>query len=118
MRVRLYVDVHVPRAVTEGLRLRGIDVLTAQEDGAAMLQDPELLTRAAERGRLLFTQDEDLLAEAARRQRAGETFGGLVYAHQLNVFIGVPSRTWSSSPELRISKSGRIRWPICRSDES
>ena len=54
-----------------------------------MLQDPELLTRAAERERLLFTQDEDLLAEAARRQRAGETFGGLVYAHQLNVSIGV-----------------------------
>ncbi len=37
---------------------------------------------------MLFTQDEDLLAEATRRQRKGETFAGLVYAHQLNITIG------------------------------
>jgi predicted nuclease of predicted toxin-antitoxin system len=86
--VRLYADVHVRRAVTAGLRLRGVDILTAQEDGAAELLDPELLTRAAERGRVLFTQDEDLLAEAARRQETGETFVGLVYAHQLNITVG------------------------------
>jgi predicted nuclease of predicted toxin-antitoxin system len=86
--VRLYTDVHVRRAVIEGLRLRGVDVLTAQEDGAAEFLDPDLLGRAAERERLLFTQDEDLLAEAARKQEAGEPFGGLVYAHQLNVTIG------------------------------
>jgi hypothetical protein len=48
--VRLYADVHVPRGVIEGLRLRGIGILTAQEDGAAELLDPELLTRATERG--------------------------------------------------------------------
>lgn len=88
MSVPFYLDVHVPRAVTEGLRLRAVDILTAQEDGAAELLDPELLTRATERGRMLFTQDEDLLAEATRRQRKGETFAGLVYAHQLNITIG------------------------------
>jgi len=86
--VRLYADVHVRRAVTEGLRLRGIDILTAQEDGAAQLLDPELLTRATELGRVLFTQDDDLLKEAARRQETGKRFAGLVYAHQLNVTIG------------------------------
>jgi hypothetical protein len=86
--VRFYADVHVPRAVIEGLRLRGVEILTAQEDGAAELLDPELLTRAAERGRMLVTQDEDLLAEATRRQRTGDRFAGLVYAHQLNVTIG------------------------------
>jgi hypothetical protein len=37
--VKLYVDVHVRRAITEGLRLRGVDVLTAQEDGASRLND-------------------------------------------------------------------------------
>jgi len=45
--VRLYMDVHVPRAITQGLRLRGVDVLTAQEDDARVLPDPELLDRAA-----------------------------------------------------------------------
>jgi predicted nuclease of predicted toxin-antitoxin system len=67
MSARLYMDVHVRRAVTTGLRLRGVDVLTAQEDGAGGFDDPRLLNRATELGRVLFTQDDDLLKEAARR---------------------------------------------------
>ncbi len=82
------MDVHVRRAITEGLRLRGVDVLTAQADGAARLLDPALLDRARERKRVLFSQDEDLLAETTRRQRAGVPFSGVVYAHQLRVNIG------------------------------
>ena len=35
-----------------------------------------------------FTQDEDLLAEGVRRQRAGEPLPGIIYAHQLRVTIG------------------------------
>jgi hypothetical protein len=38
--------------------------------------------------RVLFSQDEDLLAEATRRQRAAIPFAGVVYAHQLYVTIG------------------------------
>ena len=41
MSVRLYMDVHVPLAITEGLRLRGVDVLTAQE----VLRAQEWLSR-------------------------------------------------------------------------
>jgi predicted nuclease of predicted toxin-antitoxin system len=61
------MDVHVPRAITEGLQLRGVDVLTAQEDDARRLGDTELLDRATARGRVLFSRDGDLLAEAVRR---------------------------------------------------
>ena len=32
MPILLYMDVHVPRAITLGLRMRKVDVLTAQED--------------------------------------------------------------------------------------
>ena len=88
MSVGLYTDVHVRRAVTTGLRLRGVDVLTAQEDGAGEFDDPSLLERAAELGRVLFTQDDDLLKEAARRQETGEGFAGVIYGHQLNVTVG------------------------------
>jgi hypothetical protein len=84
----LYMDVHVRRAVTHALRLNGIDVLTAQEDHAAELPDPELLDRAGLLGRVLFSQDEDLLGEAARRQRDGRTFAGVIYAHQIGVPVG------------------------------
>jgi len=82
------MDVHVPRAVTTALRLRSIDVLTAQDDGAAQLDDDRLLQRATELGRILVSQDQDLLREAARRLREGEDFSGVVYAHQLRVTIG------------------------------
>jgi rRNA-processing protein FCF1 len=82
------MDVNVRRAVTEGLRLRGVEVLTAQEDGSRELEDDALLDRATELGYVLFTQDEDLLREAARRQEQGAAFTGVIYAHQLKVTAG------------------------------
>lgn len=82
------MDHHVPRAITNGLRLRGVDVITAAEDEAGELEDPALLERATELGRVLFTQDDDLLVEATRRQRRGQTFAGVIYAHQLRISIG------------------------------
>ena len=82
------MDHHVPRAITNGLRLRGMDVLMAHEDGASELRDPALLDRASVLGRVLFTQDDDMLAEATHRQHRGQPFGGVVYAHQLRVPIG------------------------------
>lgn len=39
------MDVHVHRAITAALRLRGVDVLTAQEDSCAELDDAALLDR-------------------------------------------------------------------------
>jgi hypothetical protein len=63
-------------------------VLTAYEDGASELEDATLLDRASERGRVLFTRDDDLLAEAAKRQREEIPFHGVIYAHQLRVSIG------------------------------
>ena len=88
MSVNLYFDVHVRLAVADGLRLRGVDVLRAQEDGTAEFADPDLLNRATELGRVLFTQDDDFLSEGVRRQNNGESFAGIVYAHQLNVGVG------------------------------
>ena len=82
------MDVHVRRAVTVALRLNGVDVLTAQEDGAGLFSDPELLDRAGVLGRVLFSQDDDLLREATRRQREGIFFSGVIYAHQLNIAVG------------------------------
>ena len=51
----LYMDVHVPAGITRALRRRGVDVLTAQEDGTARFLDPDLLDRAADQGRIVFT---------------------------------------------------------------
>jgi len=88
MSVALYFDVHVRAAIAEGLQLRGVDVLTAQEDGAAEMEDPDLLDRAGDLERVIFTQDQDFLREAHRRQAAGESFSGVVYSHQLHSTVG------------------------------
>jgi hypothetical protein len=95
------MDVHIPKAITDGLRRRGVDVLTAQENGADRLPDAELLNRATALGRALFSQDKDLLREAVRRQHAHETFSGIIFAHQLHITIGQCIR----DPEL-IAQAG------------
>lgn len=88
MALKLYMDHHVPRAITIGLRMRSVDVITAHEDAAANLADSALLDRAGKLGRVLFTQDDDLVVEAVRRQRDVVSFSGVIYAHQLRTSIG------------------------------
>ena len=88
MSLRLYMDRHIPRAITEGVRHRGIDVITAQEDGAAELEDDVLLERVTQLGRVLFSQDRDLLVISHQWLETGREFSGLIYAHQLNITIG------------------------------
>jgi hypothetical protein len=86
--LQLYLDHHVPSAITAGLRRRGVDVVTALEDGAAMFDDDALLARATALNRVLFSQDQDLLAIAHQWLLAGRAFAGVVYAHQLAISIG------------------------------
>ena len=88
MTVGLYFDVHIPRAILIGLRARGVDVLTAQEDNQSRAKDPALLDRATGLGRVLVSSDADLLVEAHKRQAEGGTFAGLVHAHPMRVSIG------------------------------
>jgi hypothetical protein len=82
MALRYLMDHNVGRAITLGLRRRGLDVLTAYEDGSAELEDEDLLQRATDLGRVLFSQDEDPLDCAARWQAEGRPFAGLAYSHQ------------------------------------
>ncbi len=70
------------------LQKKGVDVLTCLDDGTTTLDDDLLLDRATSLGRVLFTEDEDLLAIARQRQQAGREFSGVAYAHQLNISIG------------------------------
>jgi predicted nuclease of predicted toxin-antitoxin system len=107
--IPLYMDEHVPRAITIGLRLRGVDVLTVQEDNNSGKSDPELLERAVYLKRAIFTNDDDLLVEAANRQREGHDFCGVIYAHHLRVSIC----TCINDLEL-LAKSGKIEEIINR----
>jgi predicted nuclease of predicted toxin-antitoxin system len=86
--IALYMDVHVPAAITRALLRRGVDVPTAQADGTMRLPDDALMNRASSLNRVLFSRDEDFLGEAMMRQSIGVAFAGVVYAHQLRVTIG------------------------------
>jgi len=88
MAVPLYMDVHVPRAIADQLRRRGVDVLTAIEDAADQLPDDQLLERAGPLGRTVFTQDIRFKALAEQWQREGRDFPGLLFGPQLGVTIG------------------------------
>jgi hypothetical protein len=88
MPVRLYFDVHIDKAIHDQLRLRSVDALRAQDDDAAEMTDEELLSRATDLGRVVFTQDIRFKALAEKWQRDGHGFAGLLFGNQLGVTIG------------------------------
>ncbi|MDY6806852.1 MAG: DUF5615 family PIN-like protein [Cyanobacteriota bacterium] len=88
MTIALYMDENVAGQITEGLRRRDVDVLTVQEDGLSGEPDPIVFDRATELQRVLFTQDDDFLAEGNSRQVEGVSFYGVIYAHQKRLSIG------------------------------
>ncbi|HEX6963904.1 MAG TPA: DUF5615 family PIN-like protein [Lacipirellula sp.] len=88
MSVAFYMDVHVPGPITEQLRRRGVDVLTAQEDGCETVTDEALLLRATELGRVVFTHDVRFRVLAEDWQRQGRTFSGLLFGPQLGATFG------------------------------
>ena len=49
---------------------------------------PRLAGPSDRAGRVLFSQDEDLLVEAAQRQRGGISFSSVIYVPQLALSIG------------------------------
>lgn len=88
MSLKLYFDHHVDDAIAEQLRRRGVDVVLARDVGGEELLDSELLDQAGALGRLLFTQDQDFLAAAALRQRAGRQFPAVLFGPQRANSVG------------------------------
>lgn len=82
------MDEHVHSRITIGLRIRNVDVLTTQEDRRSSASDPILLNRATKLQRVMFSQDQDFLVEAKRRQVEGVSFSSVIFARQSRVSIG------------------------------
>lgn len=77
-RIKLYMDEHVPLAVTAALRRRGIDVVRAQDVGLHPAEDDVHLAFATGAGRVVMTQDADFL----RLHASGAGHAGIAYAPQ------------------------------------
>jgi hypothetical protein len=89
MPVAFYMDVHVPAAITEHLRWRGVQVLAAAEEGTNRLPDDELLQLATQLGRVMVTQDIRFRVMAEHWQRQQRPFAGLIFAPQRPNQIGI-----------------------------
>ena len=83
-----YMDHNAHGKIIAGLRRREIDCLTALQDGHAMAPDDELLRRAHELQRVMFSHDDDMLKIAAAWMNSGTAFSGLVYGAQQMITIG------------------------------
>ena len=77
-KVRYYTDEHVAKVVINGLRQRGVDVLTVPESNMLSASDEEQLAFAFSQQRAIFTQDDDFLRMAAQ----GHEHAGIIYAPQ------------------------------------
>jgi Domain of unknown function (DUF5615) len=73
-----YSDENVARAVVDGLRRRGIDVLTCQDAAMMGATDEAHLLFCKEHRRVIFSQDDDFL----RLHAKGLAHAGIVYSHQ------------------------------------
>ena len=82
------MDHNVPRSITNGLVLRGVDVIAAFDDDMHTVNNATLLRRATKLDRVLFTFDDDLLGEATASLANKVSFTGVIYAHQLRISIG------------------------------
>jgi len=70
-----HLDEHVPRAIADGLRRRGIDASTTVEAGLRSATDEAHLAYARAQGRVMVTCDRDFLVLASR----GQSHAGIVY---------------------------------------
>src|SRR5688572_10023934 len=77
-----YADEHVKSAIVEGLRRRGMDVVTVQERAQQEADDEVLLENATRERRLLLTNDVDFLRIHARWIISGRQHSGIVFWRQ------------------------------------
>jgi predicted nuclease of predicted toxin-antitoxin system len=82
--VKFYLDEHIPKGVVEGLRRRGVDVLTVQEAGRSGDSDQKQLAFAVREGRVLVTFDDDFL----RLDAAGVPHRGIIFSQTGSRTVG------------------------------
>ncbi len=88
MTLALYMDEHIPSAITDGLKARGLDVLTIQEDGRTGSADVLMLRRAYELRRVMVTEDHDFERIATEFWTSGVSFYGIAFVIRRGTIFG------------------------------
>ena len=74
--MKFYLGEHIPKGVVEGLRRRGVDVLTVQKADRSGDSDKKQSAFATREGRVLVTFDDDFL----RLDASGIPHTGVVFS--------------------------------------
>lgn len=87
-RASLYLDEHIQAALAQGLRARGVDVLTTQEAGHRSLDDQGQLRFAVAQGRTLLSYNKRHFAKLHYDwMKVGREHTGIILSDQLPVGI-------------------------------
>ena len=84
MEIKYHLDESVPNAISNGLRLRDIDVTTTKDAHLLEASDEEQLAYAHANHRVIVSFDDDFLVLASR----GTAHSGIAYCHQRERSIG------------------------------
>jgi hypothetical protein len=106
--LRMLIDQDLDHDILRGLirRLPRLDAVTAFEIGMREATDPQLLTRAAQEGRIVVTHDRKTMPmHAAALMSAGENIAGLLVVPR-----GMSLRQAIEDLELMIACSENDEW--------
>ena len=76
--LKFYTDSHIPKAVADQLRAKGVDIVRCQDVGMANADDLPHLEYATRERRVIVTGDEDYSRLHAEWQAAGREHVGII----------------------------------------
>ncbi|MFN3481196.1 MAG: DUF5615 family PIN-like protein [Thermodesulfovibrionales bacterium] len=83
--MKIYADENIEHSIIEGLRRRGIEVLSAIELGYVGKPDAFHIKKASEMKAVILTHDTDFLRLANSQVTQHH---GIIFSHQKNISIG------------------------------
>jgi predicted nuclease of predicted toxin-antitoxin system len=86
--IRFYADENVDERIVRGLRLRGVDVLTALAPTMIGRSDEDQLSKSTFEGRVLITSDQDFLRLDRQWSVEGKTHSGIIFYSQYHTNVG------------------------------
>jgi hypothetical protein len=97
--LRLYVDECVDARIIAGLRRRGVDLVTAGEQGLLSASDSQQMERAISLGRSLLTADQDFLVIVRDMHAREAPFPGVFFI-QKGTPVGEAVRNIADAAEI------------------
>lgn len=83
--MRIYADENIERSIIDGLRRRGVEVVSAREMGYLGNSDEFHFKKASEIGAVILTHDTDFLRMAIGRKTKHR---GIIFSNQKTISIG------------------------------